>query len=61
MQVRNCGFNMMESISKAGSAIAPQIVDLGGQVDNVHIETNDGRLYLFVYLSFFFASDKTPN
>ena len=29
---------MMESVSKAGSAIAPQIVDLGGQVDNVHIE-----------------------
>ena len=44
---------MMESVSKAGSAIAPQIVDLGGQVDNVHIETHDGRLYLFVYLSFF--------
>ena len=52
---------MMESVSKAGSAIAPQIVDLGGQVDNVHIETNDGRLYLFVYLSYFVASDKTPN
>ena len=32
IQVRNFGFNLLESISKAGSALAPLIVDLGGQV-----------------------------
>ena len=31
-QVRNFGFNMLESISKTGSALAPLVVDLGGQV-----------------------------
>ena len=50
---------MMESVSKAGSAIAPQIVDLGGQVDNVHIEHMMADfISLFIY--HFFASDKIP-
>ena len=31
-QVRNFGFNMLESVSKTGSALAPLVVDLGGQV-----------------------------
>merc|ERR1719234_144387 len=31
-EVRNFGFNLLESISKTGSALAPLIVDLGGQV-----------------------------
>jgi len=31
-EVRNFGFNLLESISKAGSALAPLVVDLGGQV-----------------------------
>ena len=64
VQVRNCGFNMMESVSKAGSAIAPQIVDLGGQVLASWQCSYRNKwwptLSLCVFI-IFFASDKTPN
>ena len=36
-QVRNFGFNMLESVSKMGSALAPLVVDLGGQVGVIMI------------------------
>ena len=30
---RNFGFNFLETISKCGSALAPFVVDLGGELD----------------------------